>query len=177
MNEAPRSVIVAAEGQTRLRRSLGRRLWRVPVVAVSVVVMCLGIGSGVAWAFLTATASGTGTVTLAKTATTISLSTITGTTDHQIFTGQVTGVANHGYPTGTVTVIAHTNLSTTTTTICTTPITVGADSQATFSCTSDAATLTTGSYTVRAHYSGGKSSPLGYLYSASTSTRQSLTVT
>lgn len=178
MNEAPSSVIVAAEGQTRLQRSLGRRLWRVPVVAVAVVVLCLGIGSGVAWAFLTATGTGSGTVTVTFTHETSSTSLNTpvltyGSETTVPLTGTVTGVINDGYPKlGAVTVVTTTDEET----LCTGTLTAGGADYAAFTCTMASTELSPGLHTVHAAYAGGKSSTHMYFYNSSISEPVTFTV-
>lgn len=179
MNEAPRSVIVAAEDQTRLRRSLPRRLWRVPVV-VAAATLLLVIGAGTAWAYLTATGTGSGTATvhftsaISTTSLTLSRSSIThgqsGTT--VMVTGTVTGATTKGNPKkGAVTIKA------TGVTLCgKLSLTPSGTDAATFSCTITPTQLAAGSYEVRAYYSGGQSSNTNYEYTPSTSFTEPLTV-
>lgn len=160
--------------------TVSRLVRRGPVVIGFAAALVLGLGSA-AWAYVSATGSGTGTVTVLATATTSTLSSITTPVTHgaenESFSGHVTGVTGHGYPKGTVAVIAHSTSQSTTTTVCTATITTGTGKQATFTCTYSSPTvLAAGSYKVHAHYSGGKSSTPAIVYSASTSTAQTLTV-
>lgn len=144
--------------------------------------LCAGLGSwstshgGLNPALFRATGSGTGTatVTLAYYPTTTALTAITSPvtygSEDQRFSGHVTGVTT-GYPT-TVTVETSSG-----TTICNATLTASSGNRATFTCTqTNASLLTSGSYTVVAHYSGGKSSTPHYIYRPSTSAAQSLTV-
>lgn len=147
------------------------------VAAALAFVLLLGLGSGVAWAYLTATGSGTGTVTIQPTVTTTSLnppnSTTLGSETSESFTGSVTGVSDHGSPKGRLKVVTSTGA-----TLCTTTLTPpGVGYVSTFTCTMTTPTLLiANTYSVSAQYEGGKSATPDYLYDASTSTPQTLTV-
>ncbi len=153
--------------------------------------LCAGLGS---WSTLhgalnpaafnaTGIGTGTATVTLAYDATTTTLTPVTTPvtegSEHQSFSGRVAGTTGDGYPTGKVTIVADSTSATTAVAVaaCTATAAGGSTSEASFSCSYSSVTvLSAGSYTVHAHFTGGKSSTPHYVYRASSSAAQTLTV-
>jgi putative cell wall-binding protein len=150
-------------GTRRARRMTGTLLGAALAVAGSVGVVA-GL-SGVAAAAPTPEAS---SVTLNAITSPVAVGSET-----QTFTGTVTGQPTDGYPTGTVKVETSGNLL-----LCTETLPAGSGDSASFSCSSSTSTLSAGSYTIRAHYTGGSSSKAAtFTYTASTSGSRALRVT
>jgi collagen type I/II/III/V/XI/XXIV/XXVII alpha len=126
----------------------------------------------------TASTSPTASLTIRKasepTITSISLNHPTatyGSETTETFTAKVTGVATFGYPTGTLTIEKSTGAA-----ICTATLTAHGADTSTFTCTLGARKVAAGSYSVKAHYTGGTSTTPSVVYATSTSTTSPLTI-
>ncbi len=130
-------------------------------------VLAVGAASAGAVGLSSGVASAASTVA----PTSVSLSTrsasqVTVGKEAETFTGTVTGMTPDGRPTGTVTVVA-----TNTSTVCTVTMSSGTGDVGDFTCTISTMGLNSaGTYTVKAHYTGGASTPTGNTYAAKTST-------